>query len=582
MAASRYADLRLYGRLLCQSRPYWLYILVLFLLSLLSTPLALLTPLPLKIVVDSVIGSQPMPRPMELILSAVATNTSTSRLVLAAVLLIAIPLFNELLGAAGSLLRTYTGEKLVMDFRTHLFGHVQRLSLSYHDMRGTSDSVYRIQYDAPAIVYIVIDGVGPFITSILTLAGMIYITVRLDWQLALIALAVSPAFILFGRSYRLRLRKQSRELKKFDSFSLSVVQEALAAIRVVKAFGREEREQERFVKHSSAGIRARLRMTLIESGFGILLSLTTIVGTAAVVLIGTVHVKSGALTLGALLLIMGYLSQLYIPLTTISKRVVSMQSHLASAERAFALLDEEPDVPERPNARSLARASGAVSFRSVSFGYDTGRPVLQDVSLEVNAGTRVGIAGRTGAGKTTLVALLTRFYDPTAGRILLDGIDLRDYRLADLRNQYSIVLQEPVLFSTSIAENIAYARPTATDEEIVEAAKAANAHDFIISLPQGYESQVGERGMQLSGGERQRISLARAFLKDAPVLILDEPTSSVDLKTEAVILEALERLVRGRTTFMIAHRLSTLANCSVLLEIEDGRLVKQQVGSTAD
>ena len=582
MAASRYADLRLYGRLLCQSRPYWLYILVLFLLSLLSTPLALLTPLPLKIVVDSVIGSQPMPRPMELILSAVATNTSTSRLVLAAVLLIAIPLFNELLGAAGSLLRTYTGEKLVMDFRTHLFGHVQRLSLSYHDMRGTSDSVYRIQYDAPAIVYIVIDGVGPFITSILTLAGMIYITVRLDWQLALIALAVSPAFILFGRSYRLRLRKQSRELKKFDSFSLSVVQEALAAIRVVKAFGREEREQERFVKHSSAGIRARLRMTLIESGFGILLSLTTIVGTAAVVLIGTVHVKSGALTLGELLLIMGYLSQLYIPLTTISKRVVSMQSHLASAERAFALLDEEPDVFERLNARSLARASGAVSFRSVSFGYDTGRPVLQDVSLEVNAGTRVGIAGRTGAGKTTLVALLTRFYDPTAGRILLDGIDLRDYRLADLRNQYSIVLQEPVLFSTSIAENIAYARPTATDEEIVEAAKAANAHDFIISLPQGYESQVGERGMQLSGGERQRISLARAFLKDAPVLILDEPTSSVDLKTEAVILEALERLVRGRTTFMIAHRLSTLANCSVLLEIEDGRLVKQQVGSTAD
>lgn len=582
MAASRYADLRLYGRLLCQSRPYWLYILALFLLSLLSTPLALLTPLPLKIVVDSVIGSQPMPRPMELILSAVATNTSTSRLVLAAVLLIAIPLFNELLGAAGSLLRTYTGEKLVMDFRTHLFGHVQRLSLSYHDVRGTSDSVYRIQYDAPAIVYIVIDGVGPFITSILTLAGMIYITVRLDWQLALIALAVSPAFILFGRSYRLRLRKQSRELKKFDSFSLSVVQEALAAIRVVKAFGREEREQERFVKHSSAGIRARLRMTLIESGFGILLSLTTIVGTAAVVLIGTVHVKSGALTLGELLLIMGYLSQLYTPLTTISKRVVSMQSHLASAERAFALLDEKPDVPERPNARSLARASGAVSFRSVSFGYDTGRPVLQDVSLEVNAGTRVGIAGRTGAGKTTLVALLTRFYDPTAGRILLDGIDLRDYRLADLRNQYSIVLQEPVLFSTSIAENIAYARPTATDEEIVEAAKAANAHDFIISLPQGYETQVGERGMQLSGGERQRISLARAFLKDAPVLILDEPTSSVDLKTEAVILEALERLVRGRTTFMIAHRLSTLANCSVLLEIEDGRLVKQQVGSTAD
>ena len=269
---------------------------------------------------------------------------------------------------------------------------------------------------------------------------------------------------------------------------------------------------------------------------------------------------------------MSYLAQLYAPLKTISKSAATLQSSLASAERAFALLDEAPDVVERPNAGRLLRASGAVAFHNVSFAYNGGAPVLHDVSFDIRPGTRVGIMGMTGAGKTTLVSLLTRFYDPTAGQILLDGVDLRDYKLADLRNQFAIVLQEPVLFSTSIAENIAYARPDASEEEIIEAAKAANAHEFIVSLPQGYETLVGERGMRLSGGERQRISLARAFLKDAPILILDEPTSSVDMKTEAAIMEAMERLMQGRTAFIIAHRLSTLTNCDVLLKIENGRL----------
>jgi ATP-binding cassette subfamily B protein len=271
---------------------------------------------------------------------------------------------------------------------------------------------------------------------------------------------------------------------------------------------------------------------------------------------------------------MAYISQLYQPLKTIGRKAVSLQSSLAGAERAFSLLDEAPDVAERPNARPLSRASGAIAFRDVSFSYGKDASVLHDISFEIGPSTRVGVIGATGAGKTTLASLLTRFYDPTAGEILLDGVDLRDYRLADLRNQFSIVLQEPVLFSTSIAENIAYARPGASREEIVEAAKAANAHEFITRLAEGYETQVGERGLRLSGGERQRIALARAFLKDAPLLILDEPTSSVDLRTEAVIMEAMDRLMRGRTTFMIAHRLSTLKNCDVLLVIENGRLVE--------
>jgi ATP-binding cassette subfamily B protein len=265
---------------------------------------------------------------------------------------------------------------------------------------------------------------------------------------------------------------------------------------------------------------------------------------------------------------------LYAPLNQLSKSKATLQGWLVSAERTFSLLDEKPDVIERPQARALARASGAVAFNDVSFAYRENHPVLRNVSLEVDPGTRVGISGRTGAGKTTLMSLLTRFYDPTAGKVLLDGVDLRDYRIADLRNQFAIVLQEPVLFSTSIAENIAYARPGAREEEILEASQAANAHEFILGLPRGYESRVGERGMSLSGGERQRIALARAFLKDASILILDEPTSSVDTGTEAAIMEAMERLMCGRTTFMIAHRLSTLANCDVRLEIEDGCLVR--------
>jgi len=252
--------------------------------------------------------------------------------------------------------------------------------------------------------------------------------------------------------------------------------------------------------------------------------------------------------------------------------MASMQSHLASAERAFSLLDEAPDVVERPHAWPLARSSGAMTFRNVSFGYNSERPVLRNLFFEVEPGTCLGIAGTTGAGKTTLVSLLTRFYDPTAGEILLDGVDLRDYKLADLRNQFALVLQEPVLFSTSIAENIAYARAGASKSEIIAAARAAKVHEFISGLPQGYQTLVGERGMCLSGGERQRISLARAFLKDAPILILDEPTSSVDIRTEEAIVEAMERLMQNRTTFVIAHRPSTLQHCDCMLKIEHGRV----------
>jgi len=531
-----------------------------------------LNPVPLKIAVDNILGSVPTPRWLELWLPVAARHQS-ALLLLATCLVVAIALLRGLQELASSLLRTYTGEKLVLDLRAQLFRHAQRLSLAYHDSHGTSDSVYRIQYDTTAVQYVTIDGIIPFITSAITLITMLFVILRIDWLLALVALAISPVLFWLSRLYRRGLRQRAREVRKIESGALSVVQEVLASLRVVKAYGQEDREQERFVHRSNEGMRARMHYTLSEGGLGLLLALTTALGTASVLYIGVRHVQLGTLTLGSLLLVMGYLSQLYDPLRTISRKVARLQSHLASAERVFVLLNQPPDVAERPNARPIARASGAVAFDHVSFSYDSAQPVLREVSFEIPAGTRVGIAGRTGAGKTTLISLLTRFYDPSGGRILLDDADLRDYKLVDLRNQFAIVLQEPVLFSTSIAENIAYASPGAGEREIVLAAQAANAHDFIVRLPHGYDTPVGERGMLLSGGERQRIALARAFLKDAPILIMDEPTSSVDIKTEAGIMEAMERLMQGRTTFIIAHRLTTLEDCDLLLVIENGQVV---------
>jgi ATP-binding cassette subfamily B protein len=573
MTATRSTDLRLCGRLLRQARPYWPHIACILLLSLLTSPLTLLAPLPLKIAVDSVLGSLPPPHFLALLLPADTAPGGGAILALAAGLLVVIALLHQLLNLGGALLRSHTGEKLVLNFRARLFRHAQRLSLAYHDSRGASHSAYRIHWDAPCIQWVVLDGSVPLLAACFTLILMFVVVLSLDWQLALVALAVCPLLFLITQASRRRLRRQAHDVKEKESSTLSLLNEVLAALRVVKAFGQEDREHGRFVSHAQAGMRARLQLALLEGGFSLLIGLTLALGMAAVLFLGVRHVQAGTLTLGELLLVVTYTVQVYAPLETISKKLADLQASLVSAERAFAVLDEGPEVAERPGARSLARARGAVAFRQVGFAYAEGCPVLHQVGFEVPPGTRVGIAGATGAGKTTLVSLLPRLYDPTAGEILLDGVDLRDYRLADLRNQFSIVLQEPVLFATTIAENIAYARPDASREEIIAAAKAANAHNFILGLPRGYDTPVGERGMQLSGGERQRISLARAFLKDAPLLILDEPTSSVDVATEATIMEALGRLMQGRTTFIIAHRLGTLDGCEVQLRLERGRLV---------
>jgi len=573
MSAERgYSDLAIYRRVLREARPYWRHIFGIWLISLFATPLALLLPLPLTIAVDSVLGDKPLPGFLDAILPSSIQESTNALLIFVVVLLIAVELASQLQSMSKSLMRTYTAERLTLHFRAQLFRHAQRLSLAYHDRKGTADANYRIQSDAASVSGVAVDGVIPFVAAGVTFVAMLVIIANIDMTMALIALIYAPLLVVLTWAYRRRLRVRHREVKALESSALSVVQEVLTSVRVVKAFGQEDREEHRFTDRATEGMRARVRVALVDGSFWVAIALVTALGTGSVLYVGVRSVEAGSMTLGSLLLIMGYLAELYSPMSTISRQVASLQSGFASAERAFSLLDQAPDVVERPEARPLHRAAGAVEFRDVSFSYDGSAPVLEHVSFAVGPGERVGISGRTGEGKTTLASLLTRFYDPTAGAIFLDGVDLRDYRLADLRNQFAIVLQEPVLFSTSIGENIVYGRPEADREEMVAAAQAADVHRFIEGLPDGYETPVGERGMTLSGGERQRVSLARAFLKDAPILILDEPTSSVDLKTEATIVEAMERLMAGRTTFMIAHRLSTLESCSLRLRVQGHRV----------
>lgn len=571
MSLSPPSDLKLTRRLVREARPFWWHLVAVLALGLISAPLALLTPLPLKIAVDHVLGARPLPAGIASVLPAAALPPATV-LAGAAVLVVLAALLQNLESYASWLLQLYVGEKLSLRLKARLLAHVQRLSLLYHDTRGTADTLYRIQYDAPAIQFILVQGLVPLIASALTVVAMLAVMARISWPLAMIACAILPLLALAGRFYRRHVRARWEEVKRRESRAMAVLQETLGALRVVKAFGQEQREERRFVQQAGRSLQEQLRVVALESGFGLLVAIIVGGGTAAVLYVGVREVQAGALTLGSLLLVMGYLAQLYKPLETVSKKIATLQGSMASAQRAFALLDEVHDVPEVPHPRRLARARGQFVFEDVSFGYQPNRPVLRDVAFSIPAGARVGISGRTGSGKTTLVSLLPRFYDPTEGRILLDGVNLRELSVSDLRRQFAIVLQEPVLFSTTLAENIAYGRPEATRAEIEAAAEAANALGFIRALPQGFDTPVGERGMTLSGGERQRVSLARAFLKDAPILILDEPTSSVDHESETAIMEAMERLMSGRTTFMIAHRLDTLKQCSVRLRFENGRL----------
>jgi len=555
-------------RVLSESRKSSGPLLLIAGLSLLSLPLTLLYPLPLRLVVDNVLSHRPLPP----FLANIFPLHSAEFVAIALVLGIAVVV--NLQGLASWWLQTYVGEKLVWDFRAKLLNHVQRLPLSFHDRYGATDSVYRIQHDAPAVQYVVIQGLIPLCTSLFTLVGMIFVTVRIDTSLALVALGITPILLILTVAASQQARRQSETIKVLDTRAMSVIQEVMGCIRVIKAFAQEDAEHERFVRRSTLRRTGQVRLAVSQAVYNMLIGLTIAGGTAASLYIGVLHVRGGILTVGSLLVVMAYIAQLYQPLQALTNKTSDLQAWMISLQRCFTILDSVPEIEESPRALPLHKALGEFEFRNVSFEYGTSGRGLHGLSFKIPTGSRVGIVGTTGAGKTTLLNLVMRFYDPTEGEVLLDGVDLRHYRIADLRRQFAVVLQEPVLFDASIAENIAYGKRNATDQEIVAAAKAASAHEFISKTNRGYDTDAGERGTSLSGGERQRISLARAFLRDAPILILDEPTSSVDTTTESSIMNATAVLMQGRTTFMIAHHLNTLRYCNMILVLEQGRLVE--------
>jgi ATP-binding cassette subfamily B protein len=562
--------------------PFRVQLAFLSFVVLLSIPLNLMTPLPLTVAIDSVVGDRPLPQFLQTWLPSDALSSAEGLLLFVCVAYVGIALCVHLQSRALLLLSSYTGERLIYAFRHRLFQHMQRICASYHEAHGPTDSVYRIQHDAASVKQIPIDSFLPFLKACCLLTGLAVLMLTIDVAFATVGLVMLP--LLFWLTHRCgrRLREQWSDVKTIETATVACAQEVLGASRLVKAFGREEHEQRRFLGHAMNWVRQHNTLASIGSGFDFMFGMTVTIGTAIALFIGVSHVKGGRLSLGDLLLLMAYMAQLAGPLDTVAKKLTELQSHLVGFRRAMAILDTPPLVTDRPDSIRLIKSTGQVAFRGVSFAYPSSPAVLRDVSFHIPAGTRVGIVGPSGAGKSTIVNLLTRFHDPSAGTVLLDGRDLRDYRLTDLRNQFAIVPQNPQLFSTSIAENIRYGNLEATDDEVEAAARAAHADEFIRALPDKYDTPVGDWGSRLSGGQRQRIALARAFLRDAPILIFDEPTSALDADTEADLVDVMEQLTAGRTTIMVAHRLHTLRHCDFQLMLRQGRIVVQAPDWTVD
>lgn len=570
---ARMSGWTVFRRVMSEQDSHWRYFALIILLGFLTVPLSLVSPYAIKIAVDSYLGTTPLAPVFTKTMPATWLDAAISPLILAISLVVATAILRGSISFARTILQTWTRERLVLGFRKRLFPHVERLSLKYHDEKGASDSTFRVLMDTAVIPAVVLDGLIPFLSSIALIVAFAIVIVSLSWKLALVAIAIGPILFFVSWPYGKKLRAQWHEIKELDSSAMSLLHEVFSTVRVIKAFGREEHETSRLVDVATKSMDSKVRVSLTQGRFDFWLGLAFAFGTAAVLGVGIYQVKQEELTLGEFVMVATLLGQFYSPLQLVVGQIASLQSSLASAERAMHLLDELPEVIEHPHARSLERVRGEVEYENVRFAYEDDNYVLRDVSFAVKPGEHIGIAGPTGSGKTTLMNLLMRLYDPSSGTIRIDGNDLRELKVADLRQQFSVVLQDPVLFKQSIAANIGYGITDATRESIVEAAKLANAHDFICSFPEGYDTVVGERGQRLSGGERQRISLARAFLKDSPILILDEPTSSVDIKTETAIMDACIRLMQGRTTFIIAHRPSTLETCDKVLVIQDGTIV---------
>jgi ATP-binding cassette subfamily B protein/subfamily B ATP-binding cassette protein MsbA len=569
----------IYRRVLKYYRGFFGATLLGLIFSLASIGLNLLKPWPLKIIVDWVIprfslGAHvkwPDSTPWWL-------QDAKTVVALLCVVLVAI----QMLWAVCNYLSNYTfvkiGLQALLNLRTELYAHLQRLSLKFHDTRRSADSSFRVAYDSQSIQTIYNKGFTNIFTSGITLLGTFVIMLRLDWQLTLLSLVIIPFLIGTIYFFANRIRRESTSIQEHESAVLTQAQEGLSAIRMVHAFGREEFEVSQFHQQARGSLQANLRLNATNVKSALIISTLVVVATAGMYYLGTMHVLRGTLSLGSLLVFTAYLLMLYQPLESLTYTAWAMEGATAGARRCFEILDRQDDVVDSPNAVAIEKTKGAISFQNASFGYDSKREILSNISLEITPNQIVALVGGTGAGKSTLVSLVPRFYDPTAGRLTLDGRDIREITKKSLRQQIAIVLQDTLLFSTTVRENIAYGRPGATEEEIREAARRAQADVFISKLPDAYENQVGERGGHLSVGQRQRIGIARAFLKDAPILLLDEPTSALDPTTESAIMDTIKELMRGRTTIIITHRIATIHGVDQILVLDNGRVVEQGRG----
>jgi len=559
----------IYRRALQYYRPFLGQTILGLLLSLFGIALNLLKPWPFKIIVDDIIPRNP---------NALFGN-SPDLIPLLCLALVGLQVVWGLTNLASNYIFVKVGLQALLKLRTDLYAYLQSLSLKYHDARRSSDSSFRVAYDSQSIQTIYNKGFTNIFGSVVTLIGTFLVMVGIDWQLTLLSLAVVPAIVFAIYFFAHRIRRHSTSIQEQESALLAQAQEGLSSVRMVHAFGREEWEVRQFHLQAQQSLHANLRLTLTNVNSALVISTLMVLGTAAMYYVGTLHVLAGTLTLGSLLVFSAYLLMLYQPLESLTYTAWAMEGATAGARRCFEVLDREDDVVDAPGAQEITETAGAVGFENVSFGYAPDQPVLHHIDLSIAPNQIVALVGGTGAGKSTLLSLVPRFYDPSAGRVTLDGRDLRAVTKKSLRARIAIVLQDTLLFSTTIRENIAYGRPNATDGEIREAARRAQADEFISRLPAGYDSPVGERGGHLSVGQRQRIGIARAFLKNAPILLLDEPTSALDPSTEAAIMETIKELMRGRTTLIVTHRLATIHGVDRIVVLENGRIVEQGAGA---
>ena len=540
-----------------------------------ETSADLMEPWPLKIVLDYVLQSKHMPDWLASIVHRVA---GTSQLAILNVAVFAVAII-ALIGAVSTYsekyLTTSVGQWVTHDLRRTLYHHIHRLSLSQHDEARTGDLISRVTSDIEAIQDFLTSAMLGIVVDVVTIAGMITVMFIINWQFTLIALSVVPPLFVVVYVYTRRIKKASRDVRKKESELVSIVQEVFSSIRVVQAFAREDYEEKRFEGTSLENVEMALRARAIKARLSPIVDVIVAVGTCLVLWYGARIVLEGRMTAGSLVVFVLYLSNMYKPMRDLSKMTDTVSKASVGYERIKEVLETESRVRDLPRARRAPRFRADIKFEDVSFSYQPDIPVLKNVSLEIKPGQTAAFVGPTGAGKSTIISLVARFYDPTSGVIKIDGQDIRSYTLRSLRQQMSFVLQDTLLFRAPLWKNIAYGKPEARRSEIVRAAELANAHEFIEKLPEGYDTVAAEKGVSLSGGQRQRIAIARAILRGSPILILDEPTSSLDASSEQLVVEALERLMEGKTSIIIAHHLATIRNAGVIFVVKDCTIVER-------